>query len=618
MKKRASFVLIIISFLLINVIFNFSIWKQLFAKSSNNINFSGDSLITLVGTEYYYQNLLKLKNPFIFEDRYFYPFNLNVSLSDPAIGTSFFYFFFRPFLDFKKSLLIVIIIDFFLNSFLMYLLLRRLKIRTTVAFISGLIYGYTPFLSYKVVNHYEYLPIYFFPLQYLIIYSFFQTKNITKKILFSVLYGILMAFILLSNFYYFFISILAIIFYIGYFLLTKFRETFRIIKESFLYIFLSISLSILLLIPWLKSVYQVFKNHEFIQPKGFGGAITFSADLVSFFTPSEYNPFYRKIFSFLSFRIPYFPKYNNFFLNGWDRFVYPGLIIILTFLIIIYLLVRKKLASNLWEKIKPHFFVSIIFAVLMLGPFLKVFNRWFINLDGVAVVIPLPFLILHYLPGLSTLRVPTRFTPVFVFLSLIVVAYVLNFIFEKINKKKQIVILVLLAGIFLFDQFYIIPKATNQYIPVKLYEYLKNQKNNKTVLEIPFTVRDGLHYIGFVHALQPMYGQAIHGKPIIGGYIARVPQKIFDYYEKLPFISYIAKIIDKGNYNPLTEKPKELVIYPYPYTIDTIRQELNSLNIKYILLKRDEKYSKYLYDLVGKVGFIDILKENNYILMVKK
>ena len=253
----------------------------------------------------------------------------------------------------------------------------------------------------------------------------------------------------------------------------------------------------------------------------------------------------------------------------------------------------------------------------MLGPFLKIFNRWFINLDGVAVVIPLPFLILHYLPGLSTLRVPSRFTPVFVFLSLIVVAHVLNFIFEKINKKKQIVILVLLAGIFLFDQFYVIPKATNQYIPVKLYEYLKNQKNNRTVLEIPFTVRDGLHYIGFVHALQPMYGQAIHGKPIIGGYMARVSDNIFNYYKNLKFINYLANIIDKGNYIPLKEKPRDINFFPYPYSISTAENEVQSLKIKYVVLKEDEKYSNYLINLFKQIGFTEKQKDNNYLLLEK-
>ena len=170
--------------------------------------------------------------------------------------------------------------------------------------------------------------------------------------------------------------------------------------------------------------------------------------------------------------------------------------------------------------------------------------------------------------------------------------------------------------IFFIDQFYVIPTKLNQEIPTKIYYYLKD-KSQGTVLEIPFTVRDGFNYIGFVHAIQPMAGQIIHGKPIIGGYIARVPDEIFNYYKNLKFIGYIAKIIDKGNYNPLIEKPLEINLFPYPYPINIAKNEVKSLNIKYIILKDDEKYSNYLINLFKQMKFEEKQKDVNYLLMEK-
>jgi len=410
--------------------------------------------------------------------------------------------------------------------------------------------------------------------------------------------------------------ILGFIFFAGYWLFIDKKKLLILLKKNIAYFFISIVSAIFFLIPWILAVYDLIKTQGLVKTPGFGGAITLSADILSFFTPSEYNPIYKIFFSMLASIIPLFSKYNHFFLNSWERFAYPGIIVLGIYFLIILLKILKKFPFNLWNKIKQYFVVSLVFAVLTLGPFLKVFNRWSINLEGVSVVFPLPFLLLHYTPGLSTLRAPSRFTPIFIFLACIVAAYVINFIFIKISKKRQIILLIGLFLIFFIDQFYAIPTKLNQEIPTQIYNYLKD-KPQGTVLEIPFTVRDGFQYIGFVHALQPMYGQAIHGKPIIGGYMARVSDNIFNYYKNLKFINYLANIIDKGNYIPLKEKPRDINFFPYPYSISTAENEVQSLKIKYVVLKEDEKYSNYLINLFKQIGFTEKQKDNNYLLLEK-
>jgi hypothetical protein len=171
--------------------------------------------------------------------------------------------------------------------------------------------------------------------------------------------------------------------------------------------------------------------------------------------------------------------------------------------------------------------------------------------------------------------------------------------------------------IFFLDQFYVIPTKLNQEIPTKIYLSIKD-KPAATVLEIPFTVRDGFIYMGFVHAIQPLAGQLIHGKPIIGGYMARIPDDVFNYYRKLKFINYLTQIIDKGNYMQRKEKPGEINFFPYPYPINTALNEVQSLNIKYIVLKSDEKYSEYLRNLFNQMGFDEKLRDNNYLFLEMK
>lgn len=606
--KKYGLLFFILIFILINFIFNFGLWKELF---SSKITVS-DNIITEFFVEASYQNILHFKNPYI-TNSIFYPFVTNFALNDSSSAYVLPFFFLRPFFDPHKSILLITLFSFFLNNVIMYMLLRNLKIRQGLSLIVALVFGFTPFLSHRILGHYSYILIFFFPLVFLTIFKLIEVKKRKEKLIISLFLGLSMALILLSNLYYFFMIILGIIFYAGYWLFVDKKKSLILLRKNVIYLFLSVFSAIFFLIPWILAVYDLIKTQGLVKTPGFGGAISLSADVVSFVTPSEFNPIYKLIFSKLAVLLPIFPKYEHFFLNSWERFVYPGIIIIGVYLSIVLLKIIKKFPISLWNKVKVFFTTSLVFAILMLGPFLKIFNRWSINLEGVAVVFPLPFLLLHYVPGLSILRAPSRFTPIFIFFACIVVAYVFDFLIEKVGKKKSLILIIILFIVFFLDQFYVIPTKLNQEIPTKIYYYLKN-KPQGVLLEIPFTVRDGFQYIGFVHAIQPMAGQLIHGKPIIGGYIPRVKQSVFDEYQKFSYIAYISKIIDKGNYSPLKDKPGEINLFPYPYPINVAKNELQSLNIKYIILKKDEKYTNEVKKNLESIGYKNSVNDEIYSL----
>ena len=114
--KIKSF-LVILLFVFTSIIFNLSIYKEFFV---NKITLS-DNITTEIVIETSYQNILHLKNPFILNS-IFYPFTTNISLNDPAISSTIFFFFLRPFFTTHQSLIIITLLGFFLNNFLMYLL----------------------------------------------------------------------------------------------------------------------------------------------------------------------------------------------------------------------------------------------------------------------------------------------------------------------------------------------------------------------------------------------------------------------------------------------------------------------------------------------------------------
>jgi len=616
MKKKYMLLTAILIFFGFNLIFNNQNWRELFAKKTSYNTIIGDSLLTEFMLESNYQQIKEGKNPFIFKKKLFYPFTINISLNDPGTSNVMFFFLLRPFLGVHESMLLVVLINIFLANLLMYLLLTKLKINHWLSIVLALSYGFIPIVAFRALGHYTYTSIYVFPLIFLIVLKFLEEKIIKKKILVSILFGFFMMFVLLLNFYYFIGIVLGIASYFIYYLMTNKKTIIKFIFKNTLFLLTSLFSFLIFISPWLYSVYKLITSVGIEKTRTFGGAVELSGDLFGFLTPSEYNPIYHFILQKIGTVLPIFSKYYKFYTSNTEKFIYPGLIIVSIYISLF--LFKKNIPQKLWHTIKPHLIISLIFASLLLGPFLKIFNRWMINLDGVGVVLPLPFLLLHYFPGLSSLRAPTRFTPVFVFLALIVAAYIIDYFFKHINKKHRAIFIICLFVILVIDQFALLPKGRYSYFPLKIYNHLKTIQDPGTVLEIPFTVRDGFQYIGFVHAIGPMNGRLIHNKPIIGGYFARVPQRIFDFYKNKKFIDYVASIIDKGNYDPGKEKPKEPNIYSFPYSITTIEEDLISLNVKFIILKNDEKYTDTIGDIIVSAGFLKQMSENNYDLYIKE
>ncbi|MDO8741734.1 MAG: hypothetical protein Q7J11_01150, partial [Candidatus Roizmanbacteria bacterium] len=602
MKNRINIFLIILVFLLINFIFNFQTFKDLI-----NTQFFGKIYISdYTMSEYVLENLR------LTSSKLFYPYQIDFSVfgTGPNIFILF-YLLFRLLLNPTASMIMVGLSSFWISSFFMFYLLRKMKIEPWIALIVSLAFSYMPFLSYQIIAQFGYVMVYFFPILFLLAHSFITNKNKNTKFFIAVLFGIVLGSLFYTILYYFLMSVLAIFFYAIYYFFVNRKLLLAFLTSNSKFILIVGIILSLFIFPWIYQMRKIAMLDGTLNTSGFGGATVLSADLLNFITPSAYNPIYKFFVNFLTNRSLIFVKYAKFFFNSSDRFAYPGIIVLGVYLYIICF--KKKFGANLWKRINPHLFVSIIFALITLGPFLKVANRWMIPLEeGLYLIIPLPFLLLHYLPEFNNIRAPQRFDPIFVFFALIVVAYVLNSIFIKFNKKVKTFFIIFLFFIFLFDQFYAIPPRTNATLPNYIYSYIKKDREKVTVMEIPFTVRDGMEYIGFVHAISPMKGMLTHGKPIIGGYLPRINSYIFEYYRQLPFSGYIAKIIDKGNYDPDKEKPKALNIFSYENSLELAKQEIEFLDIKYILLKNDEKYTENIKALIEKIGFIKKLKDGQY------
>ncbi len=609
-NQLTQFLIFTILLLAVHFIFNFQLWRELLFDYSNVIGVS-DGTITEFITEVGYQKIRAGENPFSSTDKVLYPFGINYAMNDPGTANSILFLFIRPFLSISKSLILIVLLNTYLAGILMYLLLLKLSKSASAAGLFAMVYTFMPFISHRLMGHFTYTPIYLFPLFGLISWHFLQAKSAQIKLSLSLAFGALLSFSLYSNFYYFIMIGLSIGFFLAWYLIKDIKRLWKFIVENFLYLFLAGAVFIPTLFPWLVGVKDYFLFESRSSAETLGSAVHYSADALGFIIPNNYNLIYDSVLDKITAIIPQFKRVYSFYTHSWERLVYPGIILLATYAFIF--LDRKKLSkTKAWSKLLPFFIASLVFGVLLLGPFLKVAGKWSLNLDGVAVIFPLPFLIFNYLPLLSSLRVPTRFMPMVTFYASIVGVYTLTYFLKNKPKGFKEIFIVSVFAVFFVDQFYILPDKISSPVPTELYQEIAKDTADYRVLEIPYTVRDGFEYLGFVHALAPMQGTLIHNKPIMGGYLARVSPEVFTYYQNLNFLGYVAGVTDKGNYNPYYQQPTEPTVTPYLLDEQTVRDELDFFGIKYVILKKNEKYTQPINEAIESTIIRTTAEDDDY------
>ncbi|MFH2085984.1 MAG: hypothetical protein ABII21_04340 [bacterium] len=524
----------------INIFFNWRFVKELVSNAPGNNLSTTDGRITEWIVETGYQKIIHGQNPFAPTTKLFYPFETKIALNDPGMLLVVPYAVFRPWLGIHQAMMGAVLLSLFLSSLAMYLLLSTLVKKSELAILLALVYTYMPYVSGEVRGHYTYLCLYLFPWIYLLIYK----NNWVGA-------GIVAALFWYGNFYYGVSIMMAGVIYGAFF-------GYAYIKVNYRQMLAGLTAMVVVLSPWLVSVRDELMRRETTRVFGYGGAVQLAKDLVELASPKTWG---------------------------------VVLLLLLGYVLIKYKKIGVAMISSMW------------FAILTMGPFLKVLGRWHINLDGVEVFFPLPFLLLRSLPGLESLRAPDRFIPAMIFFACIAVATLLT------KTKKWIV--VGLGVIFLLTQHYSIPYRAADEMPMEIYETLGRTEGG-VVMEIPFALRDGFEYRGFIYGLNPMYGQLIHHRSIMGGYLARVDTQVFDYYDKLSWISHILKITDHGNYNRFTELPKEPVVTEYAGTTQTVKSELDLLNITDVIVKRNEPYTQQIENMLNEVGAEEVRQVQGY------
>lgn len=591
-RSFPTFIFIVsVVYLIFNIIFTSTIWNQvIYPEKSSEMIIQGESPVYEHVAEMVRLHILSGKNPFNTNFSLLYPFGWNFSIEDIAPINGFYFLILRPFLQIHQSMMLIVVLSIFVSNMSMYILLCSLKIRKPIAFLGGFLYGFTPWVSLRIGAYPSYIALYIFPLVTYFFLRLIHAKD--HKIPRAISLGITFVITLLTNLYFTVMLILLAIVSFIFFLIGNKKVIRGLLKKNLYYIFISGITAMVILIPWIIEVYKVQLLTTYLTPSSLTDAIAYSGDLFNLILPSYVNPFYKHLLGLIIHVFPYFQR------GIFESFIYPGIIILIGYILIFYH--WKKQQKN----IKILVFISVGLFIFSLGPFLQIYGK---NLH-----IPLPYLLLHYIPYFQLARAPGRFIILFIFIACIVIALKLNTVFHTIKRKKQIFIFLIIFLIMIIDQAYQGTPPIPLSIPNKIFSYLdkKGRTSQFSVLNIPFTIRDGLKSLGYFHGVWFPRVQSLFHKPIFSIYAGRINDDTFQYYKHNPLFALFDKAIN-GN-------QKDFQALFSSAKIDDIEKTVDFLDADYIILKSDEKYYPFAQDLLSKLSYKIVIKDKKYILLYKK
>jgi hypothetical protein len=156
--------------------------------------------------------------------------------------------------------------------------------------------------------------------------------------------------------------------------------------------------------------------------------------------------------------------------------------------------------------------------LLSLGPFIRV--------AGLESYVPTPWAVLRYLPIVGAARVPTRFS----ILVMLGAGALLTVALSGLRaRSRRPWIPVAALGCCLALELVPAPRTVYPVVVPPFYDRIRADPRPVRVLTLPFGLRDGMASYGDFWPSTQFY-QTVHEKPLLGGYLSRLPRRGLDSY----------------------------------------------------------------------------------------
>jgi hypothetical protein len=173
---------------------------------------------------------------------------------------------------------------------------------------------------------------------------------------------------------------------------------------------------------------------------------------------------------------------------------------------------------------------TTVFGVWSLGPYLEV--------AGHGTACWLPATLLRWVPVVSNARIPGRAIAVVYLCCAIMCAHGCAWLLARDPPKRMFA--AVLAFLVVLD---FVPRRPAHYLMElpTVYRELTRDRSPGAVCELPMGVRDGLGELGRFDS-RALYWQTFHQRPILGGFVARIPSSIRARYLAMPVIGSLLRL----------------------------------------------------------------------------
>ncbi|TVR53944.1 MAG: hypothetical protein EA425_02765 [Puniceicoccaceae bacterium] len=407
-----------------------------------------------------------------------------------------------------------VILSFALSGYGMFLLARRLTGDQAAALLAGLVFCLFPKHFGHALGHLHIFSLHFIPFILLFFYRMCDEARWREVLLFSL-------FMALNALTSWTLAIMAGLFCGLHLLLNARRLDWGRLAPR---LTVGAAFCLILILPGLRGILSLRRNYS-TATFGVEESITYSADLIAFFTPSFLHPFWGRFFR---------PFTETFSGNLTEATVYLGLpVFILAGAAWAWRLPdRERLVRMLW-------ITAGAFLLLSLGPILQVAGQR--TFTDAGITIALPGALAPFLPVFDMIRTPNRYVIMAMTAFALLVGFAVAGLRLRLAQRPGLAAGATagLAGLIVLD--FAVKMHTTEPHPVPaFYHDIARDPDRLAHLELP-VIRSPLEREdrrGWAMVWQYEF-QKTHGNPLVGGYFNRVNPYHRDWMMADPVLAFL-------------------------------------------------------------------------------
>ena len=193
--------------------------------------------------------------------------------------------------------------------------------------------------------------------------------------------------------------------------------------------------------------------------------------------------------------------------------------------------------------------VAISFLILSFGPFLHINGAFSFDIDALTVSIPLPYIVIHYIPILKGARIPGRFAIMATLAAAVLVSLSLSWILLRLRTARRQALVTAIISLVIVGANLSVPLPLTAAVAPPAYQTIAAQPGDFSIMQIPLGWRDGFATVGHERTILQSY-QSIHEKSTLSGNTSRSPAYTLTYFATMPVVQSIVALEEGRTLGP--------------------------------------------------------------------